>query len=193
MTAKEFWKKFESIFEDAETKNAAISYWYSPKYYTKFILDNIADFLKDEFETTREYYRIDLIGWKQLRGPETDKCLLPGFLKSLWDLEVAVEHENSSSSWMDEVIKLLHICCPLRVVIGYLPIAQKNNHQSYLKEITKQIQDIKAVNEYNNLNNGEFMIIIGDSHCSDDESKYCKYRGYLFNKDTKSFDCIGEI
>lgn len=37
----------------------------------------------------------------------------------LWDLELAVEHENSKQDWTDEVIKLIHVKCPLKVVISY--------------------------------------------------------------------------
>jgi hypothetical protein len=63
-------------------------------------------------ETSKEYYRIDLTGWRQLR--EKIKADIPGggsydFQPYLWDLEVAIEHENNDKLWMDEVIKLSHI------------------------------------------------------------------------------------
>lgn len=104
---------------------------------------------------------------------------------------MAVEHENSSVSWMDEVVKLLHINCSLRVVIGYLPIGQKGNHQAYLDRITEQINKTKAVNTYESLKYGEFMIIIGNSNCHGDEKEFCRYKAYVFDKD--KFVLSGEI
>ncbi len=187
MTAKEFWEQFSKIF--IESKDDAIKVWTSSKEYTKFILGKIANFLKEQkFETSTEYYRIDLTGWKQLRKSENDNILINNFEKHLWDLEVAIEHENSSISWMDEVVKLLHINCPLRVVIGYLPFEQKNSHDKYLEAITEQILTTKAVSERCSLKNGEFMIIIGDSKCKDDEKLYCHYQAYVFNPFSKKFE-----
>ena len=191
MTAQEFWEKFQEIFKDGtETKNEALSLWYTAKDYTDFILRNIHTFLeKADLETSREYYRIDLTGWKQLRKSKNDKILIDNFEKHLWDLEVAVEHENSSVSWMDEVVKLLHINCPLRVVIGYLPIAQKEKHKTYLDVIIEQVLTTKAVGERCSLKNGEFMIIIGDSRC-ENESQYCQYKAYVYNPVKKRFEEI---
>lgn len=187
MTAKEFWEQFSKIF--IESKDDAIKVWTSSKEYTKFILGKIANFLKEQkFETSTEYYRIDLTGWKQLRKSENDNILINNFEKHFWDLEVAIEHENSSISWMDEVVKLLHINCPLRVVIGYLPFEQKNSHDKYLEAITEQILTTKAVSGRCSLKNGEFMIIIGDSKCKDDEKLYCHYQAYVFNPFSKKFE-----
>ena len=134
-----------------------------------------------------------LTSWKQLKGEQYklfDNTAFEDkqFENYLWDLEVAVEHENSSVSWMDEVVKLLHINCPLRVVIGYLPITQKDKHQTYLDAITEQILTTKAVNNCS-LKNGEFMIIIGDSKCKD-ESQYCQYKAYIYNLVKKRFEEI---
>ena len=192
MTAKEFWEGFTEIFKDGtKTKRDAIKNWSSPKDYTETILKAVDKLLKKEYQVSKEYYRIDLTAWKQLRKSENDKILYNGFEKHLWDLEVAVEHENSSVSWMDEVVKLLHINCPLRVVIGYLPIGQKDNHKAYLDRITEQINKTKAVNTYESLKKGEFMIIIGNSNCHGDEKESCRYKAYVFDKD--KFVLSGEI
>lgn len=199
MTAHEFWHDFKEIFKDGtKTKETALKKWYRNKDYTTFILSEIGKKLENaSLETSREYYRIDLTAWTQLKGeqyklfentPFDDKH----FENYLWDLEVAVEHENSSVSWMDEVVKLLHINCPLRVVIGYLPVEQKDKHAEYLKEITKQILTTKAVKNCS-LKNGEFMIIIGDSKCGGDKTKFCHYTAYAFDKNIKQFVRVGEF
>ena len=196
MIAQEFWKNFQEIFKDGtETKETALKKWYRNKDYTTFILSEIGKKLENaNLETSREYYKIDLTAWTQLKGDKyklfKDKDFDKQFENYLWNLEVAVEHENSSVSWMDEVVKLLHINCPLRVVIGYLPIEQKDKHEDYLKAITEQILTTKAV-ENHSLEVGEFMIIIGDSKCGGDKTKFCHYTAYVFNKD--KFVFIGEI
>ena len=177
MTAQEFWEKFQEIFkEDKEGK--AIKYWISRKAYTQFILDAIESFLKGQsFETSREYYRIDLTAWTQLK-----QCgyLLKDrdFENYLWDLEVAVEHENNDKSWMDEVVKLMHINCPLRIVIGYLPLEE--NKQIYISALNVEIKKVKT---YDNMKNGEFLLIIGDSKCKNDKEKFCHYTPYIFKDD----------
>ena len=192
MTAEEFWKGFTEIFKDGtNTKNEAIRNWSSPKDYTETIVNAVSKLLSRKYQVSKEYYRIDLTAWKQLRKSENDKILYNGFEKHLWDLEVAVEHENSSVSWMDEVVKLLHINCPLRVVIGYLPIGQRDNHKVYLDKITEQIKETKAVNTYESLKKGEFMIIIGNSNCHGNEKEFCRYKAYVFDKD--KFVLSGEI
>ena len=58
--------------------------------------------------------------------------------KHFWDLKAAAEHENDSKDRMDEVIKLAHICCLLRVVIGHLP-HKKDQQQMWNVLITFQI------------------------------------------------------
>lgn len=187
MTAQEFWKQFSTIL--LKSKDDAIKVWASSKEYTIFILGKIADFLKKQkFETSKEYYRIDLTGWTQLKGDKYKLFADKAFENYLWDLEVAIEHENNDKSWMDEVVKLLHINCPLRVVIGYLPLKENDKQQQYLDEITTQIITTKAVNDLASLENGDFMIIIGDSKCDSDKNKYCNYQAYVFNKNHKKFE-----
>ena len=177
MTAQEFWIKFKEIF--IKNKDAAIKFWASSKEYTTFILGKIASFLKEqEFETSKEYYRIDLTGWKQLKGDRYKLLKDKDFENYLWDLEVAVEHENNDKSWMDEVVKLMHINCPLRIVIGYLPLEE--NKQIYISALNAEIKKVKT---YDNMKNGEFLLIIGDSKCKNDKEKFCHYTPYIFKDD----------
>lgn len=174
MTAQEFWRQFEKIFID--NKDEASKCWLSSKEYTKFILGKIADFLnKQKFEISKEYYRIDLTAWTQLKNEEYYLLKGKDFEKYLWDLEVAVEHENNDKSWMDEVVKLMHASCPLRVVIGYLPMDENKN--DYISALNSEIKKVKA---YKNMNKGEFLLIIGDSKCKGDNNKFCNYTPYIF-------------
>ena len=177
MTAQEFWNDFKEIFKDGtESKKQAIELWYD---YTNFILDQISGILrKNGLETQKEFYRADIIGYKELRKKANEKVL--GFLKkSLWSLEVAIEHENEDTLWMQEITKIMNLYCPLRIVICYLPYRYKNNHLEFLSEINNCIS---VLSSYNNLQNGEFMIIIGDSKCKGDNKTFCHYTPYVFRK-----------
>lgn len=70
-------------------------------------------------KTEKEYYRIDMIGWEDRKSEINKRDCKNNMKKYLWDLNVAVEHENDSTQWLDEVCKLAYIRCPLRVVISY--------------------------------------------------------------------------
>lgn len=178
MDARKFWNEFSTLFIDKNKLETAKSVWQSSKDYTDYILEQIESILStDDLETSREYYRIDLIGYKNKKNGKT--LLLPEyrFKNYQWDLEVAVEHENSSYTWMDEVVKLLHIYCPLRVVIGYIPLVNKKEHKKYLDKIYNNIKTLKAKET---LNDNNFLIIIGDSECGNDSSKFCNYTPYIY-------------
>ena len=66
-----------------------------------------------------EYFRIDTVGWITRYQEMEQEAHELELSAHLWDLEIAVEHENSEQDWTDEVIKLIHVKCPLKVVISY--------------------------------------------------------------------------
>lgn len=104
-----------------------------------------------EIEFSHEYYRIDTIGWIQ-RKTELDTGNT-NLVPYLWDLVAAVEHENDSKEWLDEVCKLAYIRCPLRVVIGY-GIEQLDDKIDVVKEI------LAKTNAFTD-DEQEFLIILG--------------------------------
>lgn len=114
----------------------------------------------------REYYKIDLVGWTQ-RNPITTNHM--NFYD--WKLDFALEHENDWKEWVDEVIKLLYIRCPLRVVIGYSNRIDKENLRYDLSNDKKHLNQLEAI--LNGLyqdgvhfmeQNDEFGIILGNSN-----------------------------
>ncbi|MEG9430398.1 MAG: hypothetical protein VZQ61_05710 [Christensenellaceae bacterium] len=186
MTAQEFWNDFKEIFKDDNKKSTAIEKWQSYSDYTEFILEELESVLSaNNLDTSREYYRIDLIGYTNKRNNQP--LLMPEyrFKNYKWDLEVAIEHENSSYSWLDELVKLLHISCPLRVMMGYIPLKWKDNHNDYFDKIYNSIKDLNA---FNSVNKENFLVIIGDSECGGDKNKFCNYQAYIFNKDREQFE-----
>ena len=185
MKAIEFIKAFRQIFvdkrADAETK------YYSNKAFTSFIMPEINRVLVDNgLKTQNEYYRIDAIGW----SAKSEAIKKPNGVRlnsHSWDLEVAVEHENDPYDWMDEVVKLAHIACPLRVVIGYMPWDKREDDQKYLDHVAKWIKTLMCKD---NIQRGEFLIILGNCNTEGEVERYFNYKGYLLNPKSFRFEML---
>lgn len=181
MRAEEFWTEFSNRLNERDVRKEAEKKWKYSKDYTEFIIAMMEKMIgsKDKggfgFETSKEYYRIDLTGWTQRRDEIKNK--FPenkdyAFQPYCWDLEIAIEHENNDKLWMDEIIKLLHINCPLRVVIGYVP--KSISQGEYLLYVSDAIMDSKKAS---NMENGDFLLILGDSKVGGNGEK-CNYTPY---------------
>lgn len=184
MKAITFFKEFQQILaNDAQDARAA---YCDNTAYTTFITGKINDILAKEKQKQNEYFRIDAIQW-------TPKAHLIDFPKDinlnkhLWDLEVAVEHENNPKDWMDEVVKLAHIACPLRVVIGYMPRDKRSEDQRYLDHISRWLQELQC---RDNMLRGEYLIILGNSKTDGNPENFFNYKGYCFNPDSFCFEPI---
>jgi len=160
MKAHEFWTKFINLFaEGSESLKTARRHWRKSRDFTnEFVNKYIPDIIKEGNDISEfEYFRIDIISYAQ-RKNEADSYAYKGNLTPyLWDLKVAFEHENNSKEWLDEVIKLSHINCPLRVVVGYFTPdePQRQEALAFAAEMLK-----KKVGE--TIQNGEFLLIIGN-------------------------------
>ncbi len=180
MKAYDFWVKFqENICENKEL----IENWNNSKKFTNAIMKKIEDQIlkKDTLEnivTEREYFRIDLISYIDT---SKTKCLHNSLQNCSWNLICAVEHENDYRLWVDEVVKLAHISCPLRVVIGYLPKEKETLEQTkfskYLDKVSKLLNNIESWKHTRN--SGDFLIIIGDCKLSTTDKK-CVYTPFLY-------------
>ncbi|SES99395.1 hypothetical protein SAMN04487771_100322 [[Clostridium] aminophilum] len=133
-------------------------------------------------ESQHEYFRIDSIGyqprWKEIPQNEVVQS---GLNPHFWDLKIAVEHENDKTDWMDEIIKLIHIRCPLKVVISYNHCDQRSQElEQKLSHVAKWMQRLSV---YRN-DNEEFLIILGNAAPKDKTNgdyQTFDYRGYLFD------------
>ncbi|MBK7886856.1 MAG: hypothetical protein IPJ86_05975 [Bacteroidetes bacterium] len=94
----------------------------------KLIIDKL-HYNKRDFCT--EYLRIDY-------------TICPGESPVSWDLDIAIEHENKLYLWEDELTKLLHINCGLRVLIAYYD----NKNDKDLQKIRTMIVDSIAKRKY---------------------------------------------
>lgn len=147
--------KFKIKMEEKDSQYTNSTSWTNViKPIIEEILKNLADETKiEKFEVNREYYRIDYIGWKQYKKELSTRET--GLKPYLWELLFAVEHENDSSDWLDEVCKLAFIRCPLRVVIGY-----DTSNAATKFEVAK---DILAKTKAFSDEDQEFLIILGPS------------------------------
>ena len=140
-----------------------------------------------------EYFRIDTVGWIT-RYQKMQKATQASQLKlsaHLWDLEIAVEHENSKQDWTDEVIKLIHVKCPLKVVISYNYCDERDtNEWEKLAFIAHWMQEVKAFTKGSD--EEEYLLIFGNCFNSKTKADYdtFDYRGYLYNRQTRRFDRI---
>lgn len=140
-----------------------------------------------------EYFRIDTVGWIT-RYQKMQKAAQASQLKlsaHLWDLEIAVEHENSKQDWTDEVIKLIHVKCPLKVVISYNYCDERDtNEWEKLSFIAHWMQEVKAFTKGSD--EEEYLLIFGNCFDSKTKADYdtFDYRGYLYNRQTRRFDRI---
>ena len=137
MNAKEFYEKFiaamreENIATNEQIKKHLdqVGWTYKKIYrecesaFTELVNKGIVDRIiesEDGLIPQHEYLRIDSIGYKhRYTEISEEEAREVGLNRHFWELAIAVEHENSKHDWMDEVIKLLHVRCPLKVVISY--------------------------------------------------------------------------
>ena len=185
VSAKRFFEDFKAISKDEE----AIKQYHDNKGFTNYVIKKIHSIIEGyKLKAEQEYYRIDVIGYashfddvKANRNVHIEPYA--------WDLKIAVEHENDDKLWMDEVVKLAHICCDLRVVIGYLPIYKEKPRED--EKCLEYIADVmkKHCKCYENLKNNEFMIIIGNSNTKK-RDEFFEYKGYVFNPVAEKFELI---
>ena len=100
MQATAFWKAFQSAMR--KNIDSAKKAWPYNKDYTDFIVKMLEEMLGKEgegYEISREYYRIDLTAWVQKRqrvAAQVPTNAAYRFQPYVWDLEIAVEHENNA-------------------------------------------------------------------------------------------------
>ena len=179
--SKKFFNDFNSIFDvNSPTRETAVAEYPNSKTFTDFIIFQINKIIETQgLRPQNEYFRIDSMGYKA-RWQELPER--KDFNRHLWDLEIAVEHENNSKDWLDEVIKLAHICCPLRVVIGYVPC---NNRDKDMLLLNYTSEALKKLNCIDNVLKGEFLIILGNCKTNKETEKYFHYKAYIL--DTTEF------
>ena len=196
MNAHEFYNEFIiKTDEDREIDGKRLFEIYkSCAEFTPVITSIILDIIESAgYKSQKEYFRIDAVGWishytDMKSDAESEKLKINAHL---WDLKIAVEHENSKTDWTDEVMKLIHVKCPLKVIIGYSYSDERGEmERRKLSFVSKWMQKVNALQKGKD---EEYLIILGNgcNHATG-ESDYTSfdYKGYLYNWDNKEFEKI---
>lgn len=197
LTAEAFFGEFKAII-DSYDEDALMRKYKSPKIkikkkgylskWTKEVIEIIGRIIKNSgAKFQKEYYKIDAIGWRQLSASNNQlerklterNCF--GLNAHCWNLEIAVEHENDDKDWTDEVIKLMHIDCPLKVVIGYREFKDRESDINVLENVYEILMK-PVLESKNRIIENEFLVIFGN--CGTDY-KSPGYRGYLLGTEGK--------
>lgn len=136
-----------------------------------------------------EYFRIDTVGWVTRYHEMEEEAHGLNLSAHLWDLMVAVEHKNSRKDWTDEIMKLIHVKCPLKVVISYSPCDERDTAEwKKLAFIAKWMREVKAFA----LGGEEYLLIFGNCYNAKTKADYTTfdYRGYLYNCSKSCFERI---
>lgn len=198
LTAKlfleQFKKKLCATGERFHEKTYDEVYLKSKEYTDLVNRKIVCDILFEQgLHWSNEYYRIDVIGWNYVENEELkEEYKNIGLKMHSWKLEFAFEHENCFQDWNDEVIKLLYINCPLRVVVGYND-ADKRDHD-ILGDESKLNVVAKTIEKTGMKIQGELLVILGNRGKGYDLSQgieaYYGYRAYIFDDKTKYFTQI---
>lgn len=139
------------------------------------------------YKVQHEYYRVDTIGWD---GPGYDGESY-GLGKYTWDLLAAVEHENDETAWMDELMKLMHLRCPLKVVISYNYCGQRDTD---LEKLALAAGWMKEAAAYAPDSGEEYLVILGNCQGRDgaDYDSF-DYRGYVYSWESGEFQTLTDF
>ncbi len=135
-------------------------------------------------ESQTEYFRIDITGWNSRWDSIKAEAHKVGLNPHLWDLKIAVEHENDSSDWSDELVKLAHIRCPLKVIIGYTPCDQRDAGGKEDERLAFAANVLQMVEAFDPASKEEILVILGNSaprKSSNPQYTDFGYRGYVFD------------
>ena len=179
ITARSFFKDFLQATNDIDMT----IYKNTNKKYTDIITEKLKDILTQSYGlgVNKEYYRIDVFGWKTRRDPELVNTIPEGLWLHLWQPIIAIEHENNHTDWTDELPKLLFINCPLKVIIGYNHWDKRNDSvigdEKKLEYAAKVICKLSPNDNFKS----DFLIIFGNCWGIELGNKYDEkdYRGYL--------------
>lgn len=212
ITAQNFWNEFVCIVkkkeEDKEEKNR-VTYNYTKKW-TAYIMNLLDELLQNEFKfvdiknndkrTNREYFRIDLVGWEKCKNSKWENAAKKttedaGLNFHFWDLDIAIEHENNSKDWSYEVIKLCHIKCGLKVVIGYslYEKIEGGREEQDLKKLELVSENMKKLKYGSPKKEDAFLVILGNYGKYKSGYKSLNdidYKAYSYNSSKKKFETI---
>ena len=159
--------------------------------YTTVIIELLKKIIKDDFgmNWSKEYLRLDLCAWESTSEIISAETTAVGLAPYLWDLKIAIEHENRKELWLDELVKMIHIHCPLKVLIGYNYCDMRDDEKfgdvSKLRIATNIMKHVKA---FGANPDEKYLIILGNAEGKKEKIyNVMDYRGYVYDYDSNEF------
>jgi hypothetical protein len=193
LTAEKLFKEFCENMQEI-----GLGDYKSSKKLTEKVLGYngvIANILENNgLEISKEYFRIDVSGWINRWTEIAERAKSLKVKPHLWDLQVAVEHENDKTDWLDELVKLAHIRCPLKIVIGYNHCDRRNVTDGVGNDVEKlqfAAEVLQKTVAFDKDGKETYCIILGNAK-GVKKSSYADfdYRGYVFDYTTRQFRSI---
>lgn len=153
--------------------------------WTEIVMNGVEQAIWDrsDLKTEREYYRVDLIGYEPTTMDYDGKFRQVELYPYSWNLMLAFEHENSRKSWLDEVNKLAHLRCRLKVVVGYS--RDMNLNPERLRLCGKILQSLRYGCPLNTPapRDERWLIILGPTDPAKYDQLEMQYQGYRYDYD----------
>ena len=193
MKAKEFMEEYTKRVYSLQ--GVVNKYWKADySEFTDLIISRVIDPIIQYvgwYNLSHEYFRIDASGWTSRSDEIEAEAKELELIPHKWDLKIAVEHENDRRDWTDEAAKLMHVRCPLKVVIGYTDSRYRDGNPksdaAKVSRVKQWMQGLDAVKQMPA--DEEFLIILGNAVKRPDASdpeKSIDYRGYVMQKDPET-------
>ena len=192
ITAFEFFEAFKKIFSDPNLLPLFKDAWKDRTRFTELVMPKISQILSaKKYSTQCEYFKIDVIGWSDRKGePDYINIKQPSnnaLNTHFWHLGVAVEHENDHKDWTYELVKLLYINCPLRVVIGYYPEDLSDDDLASTIKYASRIVSLANKNRSLIRNDQQYLLILGRNHKDPEKLGVDTYSAYCYNTKRRKF------
>lgn len=183
--AVNFFNKFKSKI----TEDKYLDVYKNNSEFTDFVTREINEIIREMGYTSQnEYFRIDATGWISKADSIKDLAKENEMNPHLWDLKIAVEHENNQFDWTDELIKLVHIRCPLKVIISYNYCDRRDDLE--YQRLSFAAECMNKTDAFDNNSSEEYLIILGNCYSKNKDYTNFDYRGYIYNYEYKNFMAI---
>lgn len=105
-----------------------------------------------------------------------------GLKLSLWDMKAAVEFELDAAGWINRLIKLVHLRCPLKVLICFSD--SRGDDEIKLRFAAKCMKRISA---FDPKSNEEYLVIVGNTTGENAPAECFNWQGYSYDYEERSF------
>lgn len=170
MNAREFYDEFSSEIKEkkiwAETGEKFLTIFRSePERFRSIVCGDIIPRIieKNNLALLTKSACADVVGrLKRCEEFDDNEGASLGIRLSLWDMKIAVEYESSPAEWVNRLIKLTHLRCPLKVLICF-----SSDRKTDLDRLMFAAKCLMRIAAYDRQAKEEYVIIMGNAPASD--------------------------